>query len=206
MKKTFLLLFVALLSTVSYAQKSKKTKASPKTKVVASNKKVVAKADNITAEFFKGKEVSKLYLLVPNAAKADTVTIKTFTDKVNNLPVEVRITPFMAKGTKLYSVTWTEKSKVGDAKTKLEESTENHTEIFDLSTRTNVYSNTQKTTNITEIVFLDAVKVVSETQQKVRREGMELTVLPDGDLLLKNKQTQTKYTYKPEEKKYTAKK
>jgi hypothetical protein len=211
MKKYVLLLCVVFCCAASFGQKSKKSAVKSKPKVaVVSNKKVLAKIDNVTAELFKGKETTRFYLLVSNAGKNDTILVKMIVNSADkpesSYPAEVKITPFTAKGIKLHCVTWTEKTKVGEPKTKLEESIETHNEVYELSTKTNAFSNTQKTTNITEVVFLDKVKVVSETQQKTRREGMEMTILPDGDLYLKNKQSESKYTYKAENKKFVAKK
>ena len=85
---------------------------------------------------------------------------------------------------------------------KTEEVVNVHCEIFDVTTKTQVLANTQTTTNITEKVFLDKLKNASETQQKIRREGLEFRLNPDGTVTLKSKKQENKLTYNPAEKKY----
>ena len=58
-----------------------------------------------------------------------------------------------------------------------------------------VFSNTQITNKITEIVFLDRLKTASETQEKVRREGFEFVLNPDGTLIQRSKTQENKWVY-----------
>jgi hypothetical protein len=95
---------------------------------------------------------------------------------------------------------------VGDAKAKLEDITESHTEIWDVAAKKRVFENTNLVNHITEIVWLDPNKTASKTEQKIRREGMECTVSPQGDVLLKNKSSESKFGYDAAQGKFTAKK
>jgi exoribonuclease R len=51
-------------------------------------------------------------------------------------------------------------------------------------------------------VFLDKFKNASEMQQKIRREGLEFKLNPDGTVTLKSKKKENKMTYHPIEKKF----
>lgn len=197
MTKKILLLLLTVLSVNAYCQKGKKS-----TKVASAAKTVLAKSENLTAELLQNKDSYKFYLL----SGKDSLVIKFISGKIENkLPADCKITPFTAKGTKLYSISWLEKSTVGDAKTKLENITETHTEIWDVANKAKVYDNVQTVNNITEIVWLDPNKTASKTQEKIRRDGFELTLTPEGDLLLKNKTQQDKFAYDPAQKKFVGK-
>jgi hypothetical protein len=101
----------------------------------------------------------------------------------------------------LYLITWIEKITVKtDLKT--EDIINLHSEIYELSSKKQVVANIQITKNITEKVFLDKLKNASETQQRVRREGFEFILLPEGDIVLKTKTQENKMMYNPIDKKY----
>jgi hypothetical protein len=184
------ILVLSLFASFGYGQKKKPVAKAP----VATNT-VVAKADNISAEIAKGN----FYLFINTNGKKDTVLIKTIDPK--KMPAAGKITPFKAKGAQLYALSWTETANT-ETKLKKESSLTTFTEIYDLPSKTKVLANAQITTTISEIVFLDKNQTVSETQQKLRREGFEFILLPDGDVILKNKAQENKMTYSATEKKY----
>ena len=64
----------------------------------------------------------------------------------------------------------------------------------------------QKSSHIIETVFLDKNKTASETQERNRKEGFEFNLLPNGDLILKNKTQQNTYAYNVASDKYEMKK
>ncbi len=178
----------------AYSQKGKLIK-------VAAKKAVVAQADNLTAELLEKKSYFKLYML----SGKDSMQLQTMPLKLGTgLPTDVKIIPFTAKGTKLYSVSWNEKNTIGDAKTKLENIAETHTQIWDVSNKTMLYDNVQTVDNISEVVWLDPNKTASKTVEKIKRDGFELTITPQGDLILKNKTQQDKMTYDAAQKKFVA--
>lgn len=191
MKKTALLILILLCTAVSYGQKKKaKGKASVKSASTA-----LAKADNLTAEVVKGN----FYLFINNKTKKDTIGIKTV--DVNSLPKDCTLKGFTAKGTPLYLLTWTEETtNKTDLKTEIK--TILFSEVYDVSTKTKLFSNQQSTTNITEKVFLDRLKNASETQEKVRREGFEFILTPEGDIQQKNKTQQNTFAFNATDKKY----
>jgi len=191
MKKTALLILILLCTTISYGQKKKaKSKAPAKTASTA-----LAKADNLTAEIVKGN----FFLFINNKTTKDTIGIKTV--DANSLPKDCAIKPFTAKGTPLYLLTWTEESTTKtDLKTEIK--TILFSEVYDVSTKTKLFSNQQATTNITEKVFLDRLKNASETQEKVRREGFEFILTAEGDIQQKNKTQQNTFAFNATDKKY----
>lgn len=198
MKKTLFFALTLLIACTASAQKSKKTKAKSKAKTAVAGPKSLAKADNLTADYAK----NDLFLTVSGATK-DTISLRR-----NGLsePSEVAIKPISCSGSKLYCVTWKENKKSGDAKSKLEDMTQKHTMIVDVDSKTKVLANIESANHITEKVYLSADKYVSETQEKVRREGFECALQADGSVVLKNKSTQTKLVYEPGKKKFVAKK
>jgi len=191
MKKTALLILILFCTAISYGQKKKaKGKAPAKATSTA-----LAKADNLTAEIIKGK----FYLFVNNKTKKDTIGIKTV--DANNSPKDCLLKAFTAKGTPLYLLTWTEEATTKtDLKTEIK--TVLFSEVYDVSTKTKLFSNQQTTTNITEKVFLDRLKNASETQEKVRREGFEFILTPEGDIQQKNKTQQNNFAFNATDKKY----
>lgn len=189
MKKIILIFTLSLFCTFGYSQKKKAVKKP------ASSVSVIAKADNITAELIK----NNFYLFANNKAKKDTILLKTF--DASKLPLNCTITPFTTKATKFYSVSWTEVN-ITETKLKTEEATTTYTEICDFASKAKVLSNAQTTTKIKEIHYLDTKQTVSETLEKLRKEGFELTITTEGDVVLKNKTQENKMTYDITAKKY----
>ncbi|MBC7440004.1 MAG: hypothetical protein H7250_08485, partial [Flavobacterium sp.] len=109
------------------------------------------------------------------------------------------------KGKKLFLISWSENA-VTTTKLKTEDALMVFSEIVNFETKSKVLSNTQTTVNIREIHFLDAKQTVSETLQKVRREGFVLNLNPDGDVILKNKTQENKLTYNTDKNLFVAKK
>jgi hypothetical protein len=188
MKKIILLIALSLCCANSYSQKKKKSakKGAAPT--------ALAKADNLTAELIK----NDFYVFVNNKPKKDTLVAKNFLGRKS--PSDCKIQPFAAKGTPLYAISWTE-TNVTETKLKTETATALVTEIWDVANKVKVFENTQTTTNIKEIVFLNNTQA-SETREKVRREGFEFTLLPEGDILLKNKTQEGKMTFSAADKKF----
>lgn len=182
MKKLFILFAVALTITTSFAQKKKTPAKSSKTASVA-------KVDNLTAEI-KGKTFQ---LTISDKGKpADAIVVKELTNDVK--PIDMKLSSFMANGTKLYLLQWTEKSNTKtDLKT--EDITMMYSVIYEITAKKQVFSNYQKTTNIVEKVFLDRNKTASETQEKVRKEGFEFVLNPDGSVTQKSKNQENKWLY-----------
>ncbi|ESU28244.1 hypothetical protein FLJC2902T_15910 [Flavobacterium limnosediminis JC2902] len=189
MKKTLLLIALALITTVGYSQKKKKSGSNSKT-----TSEVLAKTDNLSAELVK----NEFHLYLNEGGKKEVLFTRPI-DAKRKLS-ECKITSFKAKDTQLYYISWIEKGTV-KTNLKTEDITSVVSEIWEVSTKTQVAANTQTTTNITEKVFLDASKEVSETQQRKRSEGSEFKLLPNGDAILKGK-AENKYTYDPVTKKY----
>lgn len=188
MKNLFLIILIPIFISNSFAQKNKKTNTKTSEKI-----NIVAKADNLTAEIIK----NNFYLFANNGKSKDTLSKKTF----ENLPTETKILSFKSKGNKLYFLTWNEKTLIQSA-TKTEDKTFTNSEIFDISSKTKVFTNIQIATKIKEQVFLDRLKNASETQERLRNEGFVVTLLPDGDLSLKTKTQENKMTYDATQKKY----
>ena len=67
--------------------------------------------------------------------------------------------------------------------------------IYEITSKKQVFYNTQLTNHIIEKVFLDRLKNASETQEKMRREGFEFTLNPDGSVTQKNKTQENKLVY-----------
>lgn len=183
MKQLLILLAIALSTTTGFAQKKKTPVKSTKT---ASS---TVKVDNLTAEI-KG---NIFQLTIADKGKAaDAITVKELAGDVK--PTDIKLSGFTANGTKLYLLQWTEKSNIKtDLKT--EDITMIYSVIYEIPNKKQVFSNYQKTTNIVEKVFLDRNKTASETQEKVRREGFEFILNPDGSVIQKGKTQQNNWTY-----------
>lgn len=185
MKRLIILLAIALTATSGFAQKKKTPAKTTKTAPATST----AKVDNLIAEI-KGKT---FHLSITEKGKTiDAITVKELADDVK--PTDIKLTGFTANGTKLYLLQWTEKSNTKtDLKT--EDITMIYSVIYEIPNKKQVFSNYQKTTNIVEKVFLDRNKTASETQEKVRREGFEFILNPDGSITQKSKNQENKWTY-----------
>ena len=194
MKKAILIVFIMLCNSSSLlAQKKKISKNAPASSALA-------KAENVTVEMIN----KTLTVIRANSAvKKDSVMLKDFTE--NNKATAVKITPFTAKGKKLFLISWSE-NVVTTTKLKTEDAIIIFSEIVNFETKSKVLSNTQTTVNIKEFHYLDSKQTVSETVQKVRREGSELVLNPDGDVSLKNKTRESKLTFSADKNLFVAKK
>ena len=194
MKKAILIVFIMLCNSSSLlAQKKKISKNAPASSALA-------KAENVTVEMIN----KTLTVIRANSAvKKDSVMLKDFTE--NNKATAVKITPFTAKGKKLFLISWCE-NVVTTTKLKTEDAIIIFSEIVNFETKSKVLSNTQTTVNIKEFHYLDSKQTVSETVQKVRREGSELVLNPDGDVSLKNKTRESKLTFSADKNLFVAKK
>lgn len=181
MKKKIFLILLSLICLNLNAQKKKKT--SPKVAKV----NVVAKIDNVSVEIFK----NNLNLYILNGKIKDSLNIKSVD---TNLPTDFNLKSFIAKGTKLYLLSYVEKSFI-QSPNKTENITVINSEIYDISSKVKIYSNIQKSTKISEKVFLDKLKNASETQEKLRNEGYTFELLSDGDISLTSKSKSSKLTY-----------
>lgn len=189
MKKTILLFALVVCTSIGYAQKKKggrKTASGTSTKT-----------ENVSIEL-KG---NKMIANVDNAGKKEELFSKPV--ETSRKVSEAKITKFKTQGTDLFYISWKEE---GSTKTDLkkEDATAIVSEIWDVNTKTQMIGNTQTTTHIVEKVFLDRLKNASETQEKMRREGFEFSLLPNGDFILKDKKGETKYAYNATDKKYVA--
>ncbi|SCY04894.1 hypothetical protein [Flavobacterium caeni] len=194
MKKIILLLIALLITGASFAQKKKKTAAK-----TSASKTVLTKNGNLTAELLKGKDAYRLYLLNGVGKKADTVSLERFAfDPKSNvkptLPEGLTITAFSAKGTKLHNISWTEKT-LTEVPDKKEDATRTVSQIWDLTNKVQLHSNVQTATKITEILYLDKLKGASQTSEKMRNEGFNLTISAEGDLVLKNRTQENRMSY-----------
>lgn len=182
--KNFLLLALLSLSFTIFAQKKKSV-----SKVKTETTKSFAKADNLSAEIIG----SNFVLSIDNkTALKDTILLSKTLDK--KLPIDCKIQAFSAKGTPLYLVSWSEKSKI-ESKLSKEDVTVTNSVIVNLATKSKIHSNKQLSSEITLIQYLDVKQTVSETVQKRHSEGFAFTLLPDGDVIKKSKTKEVRYTY-----------
>lgn len=195
MKKIILILFVIICSTSNLLAQKKKIKKSG-----AINSVALAKAENVSAVLIN----EKLYVIKANIGiQKDSILLKNFSE--NNKPNAIKIKPFSANGKKMFLVTWSE-NLVTTTKLKTEDALVIFSEIVNFETKSKVLSNTQTTINIKEIHYLDAKQTVSETLQKVRKEGFELILNPSGEISLKNKTQENKLMYKADKNLFVPKK
>ena len=195
MKKIILLLAVFLCCSSIYSQKKKAAKN-------ASSSNVIANAANLTAALTPDKDT---YRFEVKTDKKETLFVKQIdvkgneksaATKNNNIPVGCKITPFTAKGTPLYCITWTE-NKVTEAAEKTEDRTQIHSEIWNAVTKKRLLENVQTTTKIKEILWLDKLKNASQTSEKMRREGLVFSLTNEGDVALTGKNQENKLVYNP---------
>lgn len=179
MKKTILFLFIALISINGYSQKKKKA-TTKKASTTA-----LAKVDNLIAEI----KNNNFQITIDGK---DALIVKALSGSFT--PINTKLTSFMASGTKLYLLQWTEKNNTKtDLKT--EDITSTYSVIYEIPNKKQVFSNFQTTNNITEKVFLDRLKTASETQQRVRKEGFEFTLNSDGSVTQTSKNQLNKWVY-----------
>jgi len=194
MKKAILIVFIVFCNNSSIlAQKKKSAKNAPASAALA-------KAENVTVEMINR---TLTVIRANSTVKKDSVMLKDFTE--NSKATAVKIIPFTAKGKKLFLISWSE-NVVTTTKLKTEDAIIIFSEIVNFETKSKVLSNTQTTVNIKEFHYLDSKQTVSETVQKVRREGSELVLNPDGDVSLKNKTRENKLTFNVDKNLFVAKK
>ena len=181
---------MSVLSTSIYSQKKKAAPAGGG----------FAKIENLVAEVKKGNfQVT----INENGKEKDAMIVKAA--DATFAPANTKLSFFDVKGVRLYLLTWAEKvTTKSDLKT--EEINTIYTIIYEIKAKKQVFSNTQTTTNITEKVFLDKLKNASETQQRIRREGFEFTLNPDGTITQKSKKQENKWMYDPVKMEYVTKK
>ncbi len=191
MKKVFLLAFLVLATSASFAQKKKKAVA--KKPVLAA---CVSKIDNLTAEVKSGN----FQITIAGKGKAtDAIIVKS--KDVGSSPTDCKLTSFMASGTKLYLLQWTEKAQIKTGN-KTEDKTIIYSTVYEITNKKQVFSNSQTTNHITEIVSLGGT-AATETQEKIRREGFEFFLNPDGTITQKNKTQENKWMYDAAKMEYT---
>jgi hypothetical protein len=184
MKKIILLLVISLFCNGIYSQNKHGLHSS-----------VLAKSKNLTVELIN----NNLYLFVKlKKAKKDTILLRKNDLEV---PSECKIDPFMAKGKKLYNVTWKQKT-ITNSKLINEVKTVTNSAICDISLKVVLFSNVQTNTKTKEIQFIDESHNASETHEKNRNEGLVLSVTKEGNLELKNKEVEKKMIYDSIYKKY----
>lgn len=187
MKKIIFIALVALISNVTFSQKNKTVTKKPD--ATATAKGVLAKADNLVAEVKNG---TFQLAINENGKPKDAITIKNVDAKF--APSNTKLTAFKANGAALYLLTYTE-NNILKTDLKTEDVTIVTSIIYEIPTKKQVFSNTQMTNHIVEKVFLDKLKNASETQERMRREGFEFTLNPDGSITQKNKTQENKWAY-----------
>lgn len=194
MKRIFVLVLIALLSVNAYSQK--KRPVAKKTTAATSG---LAKVDNLVAEVKKGNfQVT----INENGKEKDAMIVKAADAKF--APTNCKLTAFTANGTKLYLLTWTEMVQIKTNK-KTEDITNVYSVIYEIANKKQVFSNTQTTNHITEIVSLGGT-AATETQEKIRRDGFEFILNPDGSVTQKSKNQQNKWVYDVAKMEFVAKK
>ena len=126
MKKIFLITILAVFCLSANAQKKKKS-AGKVAKTAA-----LAKADNVTIEINKNN--FNVYIL--NGKVKDSILIKPLN---GTAPADCKLVAFTSKATKLYCLTYSEKAQVLSTN-KTEDITNTNTEIFDITSKTKVFS------------------------------------------------------------------
>lgn len=175
-------MFVGLLTVNGYSQKKK-----------SSNKKGIEtssfpKLDNLQAEVKDGN----FQVAITEKGKTNDAMIVKAVD-ASFTPTNCKLSSFMASGVKLYLLTWTELSAIkSDLKSEIK--TTAYSVIYEIVSKKQVYSNYQLTNHITEKVSLGGTGA-SETQEKIRREGFEFVLNPDGSITQKGKNQQMTFVY-----------
>ncbi len=182
MKKIFWFVCIGLLCFNGFSQKKKVV---TKTATATS----LPKLDNLQVELKSGN----FQVAITEKGKPfDAMVVKAVDASFE--PKECKLKSFTSSGVKLYLLTWTELNTIkNDVKT--EEKTTAYSVIYEITSKKQVYSNYQLTNHITEKVFLDKNKTASETQEKIRREGFEFILNPDGSITQKGKNQQNTFVY-----------
>lgn len=183
MKKIFLFLCVGLLSLNGFSQKKKAGAKKPTTTASA-----LPKLDNLQVEIKGGNfQVA----IAEKGKPSDALIVKAVDGTF--APKDCKLSSFTASGVKLYLLTWTELNKAVTGK-KTEDKTTVYNVIYETASKKQVYSNYQLTNHITEVVSLGGT-AATETQEKIRREGFEFVLNPDGSVTQKGKNQQMTFVY-----------
>ncbi|WP_291131929.1 hypothetical protein [Flavobacterium sp. UBA7682] len=204
MKRIVLLALIAMLSVNTYSQKKTRGEAERSAKPVVKKATTtaasgLAKVDNLVAEVKKG---SFQVTINENGKEKDAMIVKAVDASFK--PTNCKLTSFTAGGTKLYLLTWTETAQIKTPK-KTEDITNVYSVIYEITNKKQVFSNTQTTNHITEIVSLGGT-AATETQEKMRRDGFELILNPDGSVTQKSKKQENKLVYDAAKMEFVAKK
>ncbi|AMA48786.1 MULTISPECIES: hypothetical protein [Flavobacterium] len=183
MNKIILLLSFLVLNSIQ-AQKTKP--------IDYTNSLLLVKNGEATIVFNKKKE---LYLVV---LKDSMLLTK---NNPNLMPNTMKVSALKIKNKTFYHVNWkaTEKRETSIRK---EFAILNENQIWNPVTKTLLIANTEKTTDITEVEYLDKLKNTSQTISKKRNEGYLFTLLSNGDFSLSNKSMITKYSYNDKTDRY----
>ena len=182
----YILTFLVCLTSFGQKKKSATSKATAG----------LAKVDNLIAEVKNGNfQVT----ITEKGKEIDAIVVKS-ADK-SFAPTACKLTSFKASGASLYLLSWQEKANT-KTPTKTEDIVTIYTKVYDITTKKEVFSNYQITNNITEQVFLDKNKTASETQNRIRKEGFEFTLNPDGSITQKSKNQENKWVYDVTKKEY----
>ena len=185
MKKIIFLALLVLVGSQSYSQKKKKAVAA--TKPVAGA--CISKIDNLTAEVKSGN----FQITIAGKGKAtDAIIVKS--KDAGSAPSDCKLSSFTASTTKLYLLQWTEKTQIKTGN-KTEDKTIIYSVVYDIPSKKQVFSNSQTTNHITEIVSLGGT-AATETQERMRREGFEFSINADGSITQKNKTQENKWVFK----------
>lgn len=182
MKKIILFVCIALLSVNGYSQKKKS--GAKKAATTAAFPKV----DNLQVEVKNGN----FQVAITEKGKTNDAMVVKAVD-AGFTPKDCKLTSFMASGVKLYLLTWTELGTTKSAAL-TEDKTTIYSVIYELTSKKQVYSNYQLTNHMTQKVSLGGT-AATETQEKVRREGFEFVLNPDGSVTQKGKNQQTTFVY-----------
>lgn len=182
MKKIFLLLCLGLLTFNGFSQK----KGAAKKPTATSS--ALPKLDNLQVELKGGK----FQITVSEKGKTNDMLVVKEVDAAF-APSNCKLSSFTASGVKLYLLTWTENNTIKTGN-KSEDKTTIYSVIYEITSKKQVYSNYQLTNHITEKVSLGGT-AASETQEKIRREGFEFVLNPDGSVTQKGKSQQATFIY-----------
>jgi hypothetical protein len=182
MKKIFLFLCLSLFTVNGFSQKKKA--ATKKTTTTTA----FPKLDNLQVEI---KNNNFQVAIIEKGKSNDAMVVKAVDAAFK--PNDCKLSSFMATGVKLYLLTWTEINtlKTGD---KTENKTTLYNVVYEIASKKQVYSNYQLTNHIVEKVSLGGTGA-SETQEKIRREGFEFVLNPDGSITQKGKNQQVTFFY-----------
>jgi len=196
MKKIcFLTLFV--ISTLCNAQKNKNRTT---TKVIPQKNTILATLDQISAEIIAEKNTKRTVLLIKNSTSKDTLEIKN-NGNTDFKPTDFTLKKFTNQGKNFYLVQWKDIQKT-ETKVLKENAITTTNQIWEIDSKTLHIENIQKTTQISEIIFLDKNKTASHTVDKAKSEGFEFILNADGTFTLKTKSQNNSYQYQNNSKKF----